>query len=230
MKIINMTLCALAATLFTSCFSIHINNDKRIVCKGEVETHEMNLEAFRQVVLNGSADLEISQAEACRVKVTANEEVFQYLDYRVEDGVLILETAKDGKPVHIQAKTFTVYLSAPLLESLTVNGAADAEMSGYTSDSEIAMTVNGAGDISLSDIKVPTLRFAVNGAGDLDAKGLDTGNLYVSVTGAGDIRLSGQSGYANFSVTGAGDIDARGLDCPKVDKHKSGAASIRLKK
>ena len=229
MKIIKLTLCVLAATLLTGCISIHINDGKRIVCKGEVETHEMNLEAFKQIVVNGSADLVITQAQECLVKVTANQEVFQYLNYRVEDDVLILETAKDGKPVHIQAKTYKVYLSAPLLESLVLNGAADADLDAYTSESDISITVNGAGDISLSGIKVPTLRFAVNGAGDMDAHDLDTENLYVSVTGAGDIVLSGKAGYASFSVTGAGDIDARGLDCPKVDKHKAGAATIRLK-
>lgn len=232
MKRLSVLLCALCLTLATSSciYSININNGKRIVCKGEVQTREMELGNFTQLVMNGSADIILSQTDTFGVKVTANEEVFEYLDFRVEDGVLILETAKDGKTVQLVAKTFKIYVSAPLLENITANGATDAELSSYSSDKDISIAVNGAGDFKLSDIKVPTLRFTINGAGDMEAKALDTENLYVSVNGAGDIEVAGKAGYASFSVTGAGDIDARELDCPKVDKHKSGAASIRLKK
>lgn len=229
MKKVILALCTMV--LATSCvYSLNLNMNNRVVCKGEVKTEQMDLGDFNQIVLNGAADLEIFQAETCQVKVEANEEVFQYLDYRVEDGTLVLETKKDGKSIQISAKTFNVYVKAPLLESVVVNGAADANLHAYTSDKDLVMMVNGAGDVEMDSIKVPSLSFTINGAGDLEANSIDVEKLYVSVNGAGDVDVSGKAGYAKLSVTGAGDIDAYNLDCPQVDKSKAGVASIRLKK
>jgi len=228
MKKVLFALCTLV--LATSCiYSVNLKLGNRVVCKGEVETHEMELGPFSQVVLNGAADLKITQKEACTVKVVANEEVFDYLDFRVEDDVLILETKKDGKTVQISAKTFCIHISAPVLESLTVNGAADAEMEDYSADKDFALTINGAGDLEMESIKVPTLSFLINGAGDLEVSDIDVETLNISVNGAGDVEVSGKAGSASMRVTGAGDIDASGLDCPNIEKSKTGAASIRIR-
>ena len=228
MKKILFALCTLV--MATSCiYSVNLNLGKRIVCKGEVEIHEMELGSFSQVVLNGSADMKIGQKEGCMVKVEANEEVFDYLDFRVEDDVLILETKKDGKTVQLAAQTFCIYIDAPVLEGVTVNGASDAEMEDYTSDKDFSIAVNGAGDLELEDIKVPTLSFVINGAGDLEAKDIDVQTLNVTVNGAGDVEVSGKAESASLRVSGAGDIDARDLDCPNIEKSKTGAASIRIR-
>jgi hypothetical protein len=174
--------------------------------------------------------MEIIQSKDCSVKVKANEEVFEYLDFKVEGDVLILETKKDGKSVTISAQTFCIYVSAPVLESVTINGAADAVMKSYSADKDFSLTVNGTGDLELEDIEVPTLSFTINGAGDLDADDIDVKNLYISINGAGDVDVSGKADYAKMHVSGAGDIDAQELECPKIDKSQSGAASIRIRK
>lgn len=228
MKKILFALCTLV--MATSCiYSVNLNLGKRIVCKGEVEIHEMELGDFSHVVLNGSADMKIGQKDGCSVKVEANEEVFDYLDFRVEDDVLILETKKDGKTVQLSAQTFCIHINAPVLASVTVNGASDAEMEDYTSDKDFSIAVNGAGDLELEDIKVPTLSFIINGAGDLEAKDIDVQTLNVTVNGAGDVEVSGKAESASLRVSGAGDIDARDLVCPNIEKSKTGAASIRIR-
>ena len=211
-----------AAAVLTGC-SINLNRNV-VFCKGEVLHKDMELTGFDRIQINGSADLEFVQAQESKVSVTANEEVFQYLNFHVKDGVLILEPVDS---VQIKAETFDVFVSAPVLKDITVNGAADARVTGVDSDETLAITVNGAGDIKLKDIRVPRLDFSVNGAGDLDAAGLKVGKLSVNVRGAGDADLSGEAGSAVLSVSGAGDVNARGLSCPDIQVHKSGAARIR---
>lgn len=229
MKKVLLALCTMA--LATSCiYSVNLNLGNRIVCRGEVKTEEMDLGPFNQVTVNGSADLELIQNANCSVKVEANEEVFQYLDYRVENGVLILETKKDGNIVQLSANTFNVYVYAPDVENLSINGAADAKVETYTSGKDLAVVVNGSADLEMEDIKVPTLSFTINGAGDLEARHIDVETLSISINGAGDVEVGGKAGYAKMHVSGAGDIDATELDCPQIDKSKTGAASIRIKK
>ena len=223
MKKLFFILCTLALTC--SCFSIHYNsNSKRVVCKGPVVEKSLDLSDFNAINVTGSADMVISQSESFSVKVNANEEVFDYIDFSVENGTLKLKN-KDN--VQIKAKTFKVYISLPYLENLLVNGAADADIHDYASDKDLTVLVNGAGDFEIVSVKVPTLSLTVNGAGDIDATGLDVETVSVSVNGAGDVNLSGKADTANMSVSGAGDIDAANLEVKEWNVHKSGIASVR---
>lgn len=226
MKKVLIALCALAV-IATSCINIHVGNGKTIRCKGPVVEKNMELYGFSSIVANGSADLSFMQADAFSVVVTANEEVFEYLECKVADGVLIIGN-KNG--VNIRAEKFEIAVALPYAESITLNGAADVDQKGaYVSDKGLNVHVNGAGDLCFVSIQVPSLGFSANGAADIKASGLDVQNLTVNINGAGDAVLSGKAASATFSVNGAGDIDARNLDCDNVSTHKAGVASIRLK-
>ena len=220
-------LCAACVFPINGLNGITVNNGKKVTCKGPVITKELDLSGFEAITVNGSSDMELIQGDYFKVLVKANEEVFDYIDYKVEDGVLILET-KDH--VNIRAEEYDITITLPTLKELVVNGAADVDLkNGYVSGEKLKVLVNGAGDFDLSGIAVPSLSFTLNGAGDIEADGLDVQELIVAVNGAGDIDVSGRADEATFSVSGAGDIDARGLECVKVNTHKSGMASIRLK-
>ena len=220
-------LCAACVFPINGLNGITVNNGKKVTCKGPVITKELDLSGFDAITVNGSSDMELIQGDYFKVLVKANEEVFDYIDYKVEDGVLILAT-KDN--VNIRAEEYDVTITLPTLKELMVNGAADVDLkNGYVSGENLKVSVNGAGDFDLSSIAVPSLSFTLNGAGDIEADGLDVQELIVAVNGAGDIDVSGRADEATFSVSGAGDIDARGLECVKVNTRKSGMASIRLK-
>lgn len=219
-------LCAACVFPINGLNGITVNNGKKVTCKGPVVTKELDLSGFEAITVNGSSDMELIQGDYFKVLVKANEEVFDYIDYKVEDGVLILATKEN---VNIRAEEYDVTITLPTLKELVVNGAADVDLkNGYVSGEKLKVLVNGAGDFDLSGIAVPSLSFTLNGAGDIEADGLDVQELIVAVNGAGDIDVSGRADEATFSVSGAGDIDARGLECVKVNTHKSGMASIRL--
>lgn len=224
-----------AAVLCASCVfsgdgfkNLKINNGKGVECKGPVVVRTLDLSGFDEIVVNGMSDMELVQGENFQVSVKANEEVFDHIDYKVEDGALILETKEQ---VVIKAEEFDVRITLPLLKSLTVNGAADVDLKGgYSASDSLRVEINGAGDFDLSGIKVPALAFQLNGAGDIEASGLDVGDLSMEVNGAGDIDVSGKAVNASFSVSGVGDIDARGLQTEHVTTQKDGIGRIRLKK
>lgn len=211
-------------------FPVRIGNDKHITCRGDVELRnlgqEQNLTGFTSIVINGSADLKYTQDDAFSVKVEANNEVFDHLNFRVEEGVLILETKEK---VQIRAEKYDIYVSAPLLNSFVANGSTDAEISSIRQAEDLTITVNGAGDCELDNIKLPCLTFNVNGAADVEIAGLDVEKFYMLISGAGDAKISGKADYASFTVSGAADIDARDLNCDNIEKHKSGVANIRTR-
>lgn len=226
MKKVAIALLGVLAAVSSCSFSVNFGSGKSIVCKGPVVDTEMTPGDFNAIVVNGSADLKFAPYATCGVVVTTHEDALQYLDIHVEDGVLYIET-KDK--VQLKTRTLDVYVGAPTLESVVVNGASDASIVSIDQDADLTICVNGAGDVDMENVRVPKLVFTVNGAADLDASGLDVEEISVNVNGAGDVDLSGRAGHATLSVSGAGDIDARELDCPSIDKSKAGVASIRTR-
>lgn len=216
-----------ALAIVASC-EINFNGGKAIICEGPVVEKEMEaLTDFNAVTVNGAVDLYYSQASTYSVRVKANEEVFDHLDYKVEDGVLILGTLDN---VNIRAKEYTVTVTLPVLSKIHVNGAADVYQQGeYNSDQPLNIHVNGAGDLNLKEkVSVPSISIHVNGAGDIRISDMDVNELSIKVNGAGDAVLGGKAASAHFSVNGAGDIDARNLECEDITTQKAGLASIRL--
>ena len=119
-----LTVLSVVILACTSCI-MQVGNGKTVHCTGPIFNQNYDsLGVFNAVVVNGNSDLHITQAETCGVNVTANEEVFQYLNYRIEDGVLII-TTKDH--VNIRAEKYDVYVRAPFLTKIGVNGAADVD-------------------------------------------------------------------------------------------------------
>lgn len=217
-----------AAVLFTGCINLNYGF-KTVRCNGPVEEmYFEDLKDFSQIEVFGSIELNIAQADNYSVKVTANKEVFDYLNYQLEDEKLLLVT-KDS--VAIRADKYVVDITLPSIENIVVYGAADVDFKGsYVSDNGLAFEVNGAADINIAKIQVPSVSIDVNGAGDIAIDDMDVEKLSIEVNGAGDVVVAGKCGTANFSVNGAGDIDAKNLDCEDINTHKSGLASIALKK
>jgi len=228
MKKVVSALCVLA--LISCTWNVHLGNGKSgksITCKGPVVTRSFDLADFNAIVINGHADLEFAQTNGTfGVSVKASEEVFRHLDYHVENGTLYLDTVDK---VNIRADEFDIYISAPTLTSLVVNGAADAKIRSLNQTEKLDVEVNGAGDFELKNIAVPQLGIEINGAGDLECEGLNVGKLSIDVNGAGDVELAGKAESCILHVSGAGDIDARKLECSDIQTSKAGLASIKTK-
>lgn len=222
------------------------NGGKTIKCDGEVMEKSFDLTGFDAITVKGNANVVFAQAESHQVSVKANEEVFEYLEFRLEDGNLAIST-KDG--VVISAKTYKVFICSPVLKDVKITGAADLDVvDGYVSTEPVnvevdgagdmtfvdvsvpsmSITINGAADLDIENVKVPDLSVTVNGAGDVDIANLESDSVSLTVRGAGDVQVSGTTRAADFHVAGAGAIDARALKCENVTTAKHGAASIKL--
>lgn len=227
-KIIYM---AATVLLCSSCFHVNTNwNGGKNAIKGEgtVTSKSYDLKDFDAIVINGHADATFTQSSTFEVTLRTQENIFDYVDFRVEGSTLVLET-KDKR--NVRAEVFDIVLQAPSLKSLTVNGSADFQIpAGLSSEEDLNVQVNGAGDMSFSQIRCEKLSFQVNGASDIDAKSIEVKNLSIEVNGAGDVIVSGHvAGDASLEVNGAGDINAESLQVAgEVIKHAAGIARIKI--
>ncbi len=221
---------AATALLCASCFHVNTNwtgGKNAIKGEGPVVSKSFDLKDFDQVVINGHADVTFTQSDTYEVTLRAQENIFDYVDYRVDGTTLILEL-KDKRSV--RSTDFDVTLKAPALKRLEVNGAADFDIpAGLACDGDLQIEVNGAGDLSFNAVRCNNLSITANGAADVDLQALGVKKLKVEVNGAGDVNIDGNAGEADLSVNGAGDIDATGLQVAgAVSKHASGIAKIKM--
>ena len=226
----NILYIAAATLLLSSCFHVNTNwsgGKNAIKGEGPVINKSFDLKDFDQIVINGYADATFTQSDTYEVTLRAQENVFDYVDYRVEGTTLILEM-KDKRTV--RSTDYDVTIQAPTLKRLEVNGAADFDIpAGLTSDADLKIEVNGAGDLSFNALRCNDLSVLANGASDVDLTAINVQHLKIEVNGAGDVNVDGSAAEANLTVNGAGDIDASGLKVAgKVSKHAAGIASIKI--
>ena len=224
---------AAAALLCASCFHVNSNFKGTVggkdAIKGEgpvVSKTFEDLKDFDAIEINGQADVTFTQSAAYEVTLHTQENILDYVDYHLEGTTLVIQL-KDRRTA--RAENYDLVIQAPDLRKIEVNGAADLKMpAGLRTEGDLAVEVNGAGDLDFAGIRCNSLKMTANGAADITASSLDVQSLKVEVNGAGDVNLDGQAGDASLSVNGAGDIDARNLKVAgKVSKHASGLAKIR---
>lgn len=224
---------AAAALLCASCFHVNSNFKGTVggkdAIKGEgpvVSKTFEDLKDFDAIEINGQADVTFTQSAAYEVTLHTQENILDYVDYHLEGTTLVIQL-KDRRTA--RAEKYDLVIQAPDLRKIEVNGAADLKMpAGLRTEGDLAVEVNGAGDLDFAGIRCNSLKMTANGAADITASALDVQSLKVEVNGAGDVKLDGQAGDASLSVNGAGDIDARNLKVAgKVSKHASGLAKIR---
>lgn len=224
---------AAAALLCASCFHVNSNFKGTVggkdAVKGEgpvVSKTFEDLKDFDAIEINGQADVTFTQSAAYEVTLHTQENILDYVDYHLEGTTLVIQL-KDRRTA--RAEKYDLVIQAPDLRKIEVNGAADLKMpAGLRTEGDLAVEVNGAGDLDFAGIRCNSLKMTANGAADITASALDVQSLKVEVNGAGDVNLDGQAGDASLSVNGAGDIDARNLKVAgKVSKHASGLAKIR---
>ena len=221
---------AATALVCASCFHVNTNykgGKNAINGEGDVISKSFDFKDFDRIVINGHADVDFTQSSTWEVTVRTQENVLEWLDYKVEGTTLVIET-KDHRDV--RSKTYDIVIQAPELKKLTVNGASDFNVKGLRMDDDLDVEVNGAGDLDFDQITCNSLSVEVNGAADANLTSIDIlKKLKVQVNGAGDVEITGNAVDVSLEVNGAGDIDASGLKVAgEVKKHAAGLAKIRL--
>lgn len=221
---------AATALLCASCFHVNTNykgGKNAVKGEGAVVTKSFDFKDFDQIVINGHADVDFTQSSGYEVTVRTQENVLEWLDYKVEGTTLIIET-KDHRD--IRATDYNLVIQAPELKKLTVNGASDFNVDALRMDGDLYVEVNGAGDLDFNRITCNSFSLEVNGAADADLTAIDIlKKLKVEVNGAGDVNITGNAMDVALEVHGAGDIDATGLKVSgEVKKQAAGIAKIKI--
>lgn len=172
---------------------------------GRTETRNMDLGNFTAIDASYAFSVDVQQGEAFAVAVTADDNLWNYVDVRVTGQTLHLGLKQPGgyTNTHLSAK-----ITMPALNGVTLSGASRATLAGFTKPA--------------NDLRV-NLSGASNAGGQIQA-----GTATFDLSGASRATLSGAANSTKVSASGASNVDLGDFPVDKAEVGLSGASRATL--
>ena len=211
-----LLLALIAAVLLGGCNAtfgtpVAIDAPARITGSGNVVTKTLDFRDFRAVEAHNAFTVDISRAEAYAVQVTADDNLFDYLDvYQIGETLVI--GLKKGS---YSRGTWRATVAMPDLARLDVSGASRATVAGFASTDGVDFEVSGASKL-VGRLQARRVALDVSGASTAELGGaaerleLEVGGA--SHAGLGDLAVDEArvrvSGASSATVNAGGSLDA----------------------
>lgn len=176
---------------------------------GDVVVESRPVGAFQAVAVRAPIDVVLRQSGREAVEVRAPAAALALIQTRVVDG-------RFGRTLEI-ALTGDARLPARSPVEVTV------DLSTLR-----ALSLDGSGDVSGSQLKADELDVTIAGSGDIVLRAIEAGTLSLSISGSGDLTVDGRAGRLTARVSGSGDIDAGGLAANEGKVRIAGSGDVEV--
>jgi hypothetical protein len=214
---------------------------KRVRGNGVMKTEERSVSSFKNVEASGAIKLMVAQGELQPVKLEGDENILPYIEVRQRGDRIEIRT-RPGYNIS-PSNDLTVYVTAPVYNSIEVSGASDIKGQNKISNPEkLELEASGAGDIEM-EVDAPEISSKISGSGSIRLKG-QTKDLDIDLSGAGHaycfdllsentkVDISGAGSAEVFAsvrldadVSGVGHVQYKG-NATNVTQHVTGAGSV----
>jgi len=207
---------------------------------GPMVSRDFNIPDFTGLNISGGYTVVYRHANTASVIVSMQENLFDYLNVDVRNGVLHIDSDRNFRTS--SGNTPRLYVYAPMIDSVTVAGAITASdwdtinapsfymnVGGAVTATidmnveELDITVAGAATLYLSGTATEAT-VSIAGASNLNGEGLQTRNAVISVAGTGNAELA-VSDNLNVSISGVGNVWYIGS--PNVTQTVAGMGRVR---
>jgi len=191
---------------------------------GQVETRAFNIDGFTRVSVGSAFEADVSYAETYDVSVTADANLFNYV-----------EVVRRGNTLHIGLKprialrhgTLQAVVTLPYLEGIDASGASKVSVAGFTDAARFDAEASGASRLTLDALTLGNSKFDISGASQVELVDLHTGDADFEVSGASRVNGVLVMRNGDLDASGASQIILRGsAGALKIDG--SGASNLEL--
>ena len=211
-KISLLLVLAMVAGLLTACTVVKGS--------GVQKTEEMDFSDFTKVEVGGAFEVEIVQSERFSVSITADDNLFDYI-----------QVSKHGSTLKIGVKPAVIFHSAthraeitmPELIDLELSGATQGTVTGFESVEDMDIEVSGASLLELEGIMAGDMTFDISGASQVTGE-VDADDIEFDISGASTIRLQGMAVDVELDLSGASNAELEDFPVNDTDVNFSGAS------
>lgn len=191
---------------------------------GEMTSQARPAPEFTRVRAEGAIDVVVQAGAPGRIVVRAGEKVLDDVVTEVEGDTLVVGTESRGLVIGPDGfGGARVVVDAPRLEGASSEGSSDLEVAGLEGGplelvvegsgdlrargrvADLAASVEGSGEVDLSDLAANRVAVEVEGSGDADVHAIDA--LRAVVEGSGSISYRGNPRIEVARTEGSGDIE-----------------------
>jgi hypothetical protein len=199
--------------LFSSC----ISSQSFIPVKGKGASVDKSysISDFHGIDVSGGFDVALVQGNSEGVILLAQENLFEHITVRVEQGVLKIFTENNIMATQ-PLKAKITYKS---IDNLKVSGGGDVTGETPVNVPMLEVTLSGGGDLT-TEINTDELNCNISGGGDVTING-KIKRYELDMSGGGDVQSEITASVVFFEISGGGDVTLKFRD-------KAADASIRL--
>lgn len=176
----------------------------------DIETSETrDISGYTSIHIDGVATVCFTQSDtySCRIEGKAKE--VARLTTTVENGILTIGQRIDHKrEQNIQGAT--LYLSAPALEEVKLDGVGAFECEGPLKAGDIRFKTDGVSKLKIKDLHCDNVEIKIDGVGKANVN-VYCDRLKARVDGVSSLKLSGKARTATLRDSFLGKIDNRRL-------------------
>ncbi len=165
-----------------------------------------NVSDFHGIEVSGGFDVILIQGNSESATVTAQENLFDYITIKVEDGTLKIYTRNNIMATQ-QLKARITFKS---ISDLNVSGGGDVSGETPVNVEGLSVNITGGGDFS-SIINSGEVRCHITGGGDAEIKG-NIKDYNLDITGGGDLKSEVNASVIFCRITGGGDLFLRSTE------------------
>ncbi len=228
----------------TSCIANSTLNRKKLVGNGVITEQVREKMDFNAIRVGSAIKVFISDVTDIPVKVSGDENLLDYVEITVINGVLNIWF--DKKFRYTSRKGIRVTLpNNGRIKKISASGASDVKVESILFGEHIDIENSGSSDFE-GDIKAKTCKINSSGSSDVEADikaemckismsgssdfegNIEAGNCNISCSGSADCELGGSADVCTISVSGSSDFEGYAFLVNKLKVDASGASSVEI--
>jgi len=183
-----------------------------------------NVSDFKGIDVSGGFDVILVQGSSESLTLTSQENLFEYITARVDNGTLKIYTRNNLRPTQPMKARITF----KEISNLKVSGGGDTYSETPVNVDALEVNISGGGDFS-SVINSEELKFNISGGGDTEIGG-KTQDYYITVSGGGDLESKVTAESISCRIAGGGDLYLRNeAQAAEADIEINGGGDVDMK-
>ncbi len=189
---------------------------------GNIVKHSFDVTAFDEITMSLSATVLFTVSNEYSCTVSIDENLLEFLSFRVDEDELILGTTKRGQELSWNPTEFVVEVSAPSLEEIKLTGSGNVEVLNSLRADELEVKVSGSGNVSVGSGSIRKMKVNISGSGSVEAY-CDISVLDAKISGSGNFTANVGTNLF-YNISGSGNIYYYGA--PSLKGKKAGSGSL----
>lgn len=158
-----------------------------------------NIADFQNIQVSGSVDVFFQQSSSTQLEISGDQNILPIIKTEVSHGTLKIYPSESYQP----RLPVVIHLTGPKLNAVSLDGAGDITLEKLNS-SALKLDLNGSGNVN-AEGKADTFTVNINGSNNVEAKKLTSNQAEINIIGSGDVNLTVKQ-RLKANIVGSGDI------------------------